>query len=103
MVLYLCLHIQKLVFRVRCVRNCDFAVPIWSTSKKFMTTQIIGHDKDQPAASMPFFRILTGWNAHMKKHPELDAPKFQAGADILEEELTGLNIGSWDKSQGADI
>ena len=47
-----------------------------------------------------FFKNIDGLNAHMKKHMELMRPKFQAVLDILEEELTGLNIGSWIKPRG---
>lgn len=68
--------------------------------KKFMTTQIIGHDKINQLRHARFFKNIDGLNAHMKKHMELMRPKFQAVLDILEEELTGLNIGSWIKPRG---
>ncbi len=68
--------------------------------KKFMTTQIIGHDKINQLRHARFFKNIDGLNAHMKKHAELMRPKFQAVLDILEEELTGLNIGSWIKPRG---
>ncbi len=68
--------------------------------KKFMTTQIIGHDKINQLRHARFFKNIDGLNAHMKKHAELMRPKFQAVLDILEKELTGLNIGSWIKPRG---
>lgn len=68
--------------------------------KKFMTTQIIGHDKINQLRHVRFFKNIDGLNAHMKKHAELLRPKFEAVLNILEEELTGLGIGSWTKPRG---
>lgn len=68
--------------------------------KKFMTTQIIGHDKINQLRHVRFFKNIDGLNAHMKKHADLIRPKFEAVLDILEEELTGLGIGSWIKPRG---
>lgn len=68
--------------------------------KKFMTTQIIGHDKINQLRHVRFFKNIDGLNAHMKKHADLIRPKFEAVLDILESELTGLGIGSWTKPRG---
>ena len=68
--------------------------------KKFMTTQIIGHDKINQLRHARFFKNIDGLNAHMKKHAELMRPKFEAVLRILEEELTGLGIGSWIRPRG---
>ena len=68
--------------------------------KKFMTTQIIGHDKINQLRHVRFFKNIDGLNAHMKKHAQLLRPKFEAVLNILEEELTGLGIGSWTKPRG---
>ncbi|MCI9080254.1 MAG: aminotransferase class I/II-fold pyridoxal phosphate-dependent enzyme [Lachnospiraceae bacterium] len=68
--------------------------------KKFMTTQIIGHDKINQLRHVRFFKNIDGLNAHMKKHASLIRPKFEAVLDILESELTGLGIGSWTKPRG---
>ncbi len=65
--------------------------------KKFMTTQIIGHDKINQLRHVRFFKNIDGLNAHMKKHADLIRPKFEAVLNILELELTGLGIGSWTK------
>ncbi len=68
--------------------------------KKFMTTQIIGHDKINQLRHVRFFKNIDGLNAHMKKHADLLRPKFEAVLNILEKELTGLGIGSWTKPRG---
>ncbi len=68
--------------------------------KKFMTTQIIGHDKINQLRHVRFFKNIDGLNAHMKKHADLIRPKFEAVLDILESELAGLGIGSWTKPRG---
>ncbi len=68
--------------------------------KQFMTTQIIGHDKINQLRHVRFFKDIDGLNAHMKKHAKLLRPKFEAVLTILEEELTGLEIGSWTKPRG---
>lgn len=68
--------------------------------KKFMTTQIIGHDKINQLRHARFFKNLDGLNAHMKKHADIIRPKFDAVLNILDEELSGLGIGSWIKPRG---
>lgn len=68
--------------------------------KKFMTTQIIGHDKINQLRHVRFFKNIDGLNAHMKKHAEILRPKFEAVLNILDEELSGLGIGSWTKPRG---
>ncbi len=68
--------------------------------KKFMTTQIIGHDKINQLRHVRFFKNIDGLNAHMKKHADLIRPKFEAVLDVLETELSGLGIGSWTKPRG---
>ena len=68
--------------------------------KQFMTTQIIGHDKINQLCHVRFFKNIDGLNIHMKKHADLLRPKFEAVINILEDELTGLEIGSWTKPKG---
>lgn len=68
--------------------------------RRFMTTQIIGHDKINQLRHVRFFRNIDGLNAHMKKHAQILRPKFEAVLNNLEAELTGLGIGSWTKPRG---
>lgn len=65
-----------------------------------MTVQTIGHDKINQLRHVRFFKDIDGLKAHMKKHGELLRPKFEAVLNILEEELTGLEIGTWVKPRG---
>ncbi len=68
--------------------------------KKFMTTQIIGHDKINQLRHARFFKNLDGLNAHMEKHANIIRPKFDAVLEILDRELTGLGIGCWIEPRG---
>ena len=68
--------------------------------KNQMTVQTIGHDKINQLRHVKFFKNLEGLQAHMKKHAELMRPKFEAVLNVLEEELGGLEIGSWIKPRG---
>ena len=68
--------------------------------KKFMTTQIIGHDKINQLRHVRFFKNIDGLKEHMKKHADILRPKFEAVLSILESELDGLEIGSWTKPRG---
>ena len=68
--------------------------------KKFMTTQIIGHDKINQLRHVRFFKNIEGMKEHMKKHADLLRPKFEAVLNLFEAELTGLGIGSWTKPRG---
>ena len=65
-----------------------------------MTVQTIGHDKINQLRHARFLYDINGLNAHMKKHAELLRPKFAAVLDTLEEELSGLEIGTWIKPRG---
>ncbi len=68
--------------------------------KKFMTTQIIGHDKINQLRHARFFKNIDGLNAHMKKHADLMRPKFEAVLTVLDRELAGLEIGTWTRPRG---
>jgi DNA-binding transcriptional MocR family regulator len=65
-----------------------------------MTVQTIGHDKINQLRHVRYFKDIDGLKAHMKKHADLLRPKFEAVLRILDEELTGLGIGSWTKPRG---
>lgn len=63
--------------------------------KKSMTIQTIGYDKINQLRHVKFFKNRAGLDAHMKKHAQLMRPKFEAVLTVLNEELNGLDIGSW--------
>ncbi len=68
--------------------------------KKTMTIQTIGHDKINQLRHVKFFKNRAGLDAHMMKHAALMRPKFEAVLKVLEDELGGLEIGSWIKPRG---
>ncbi len=65
-----------------------------------MTIQTIGHDKINQLRHTKFFKNLDGLKAHMVKHAELMRPKFEAVLTVLNQELSGLEIGTWIEPRG---
>ncbi len=65
-----------------------------------MTIQTIGHDKINQLRHSKFFKNIEGLEAHMKKHADLMRPKFEAVLSVLNEELAGLEIGTWIEPRG---
>ena len=63
--------------------------------KKQMSVQTIGQDKVNQLRHVRFFGDIHGIVKHMKKHAEILRPKFDAVLETLENELGGLEIGSW--------
>ena len=68
--------------------------------KKQLTIQTIGHDKLNQLRHVRFFKDIYGLKEHMRKHAEFIRPKFEAVESVLEEELSGLGIGSWTEPKG---
>ena len=68
--------------------------------RKQMTIQTIGHDKVNQLRHARFFKDIHGVVEHMKLHADILRPKFEAVIDVLEKELSGLEIGSWIKPRG---
>lgn len=68
--------------------------------KKSLTIQTIGHDKINQLRHAKYFKSLEGINAHMKKHADILEPKFNTVLEILEAELGGKDIASWNKPNG---
>ena len=68
--------------------------------KKQMAIQTIGHDKLNQLRHVRYFKNLDGIKSHMMKHAAVMRPKFEAVLNILEQELDGLEIGSWLKPKG---
>lgn len=68
--------------------------------KKQLTIQTIGHDKLNQLRHVRFFKDINGLKEHMRKQAEFIRPKFEAVESVLEEELSGLGIGSWTEPKG---
>lgn len=68
--------------------------------RKSMTIQTIGYDKMNQLRHVRYFKDLNGVKAHMKKHADIMRPKFQAVTRVLDQELSGLGIGSWTEPNG---
>ena len=68
--------------------------------KKQMTIQTIGYDKLNQLRHVAYFKNIDGLKTHMKKHADAMRPKFEAVLKVLDEELTGAEIGSWVKPLG---
>ncbi len=68
--------------------------------KKQMTIQTIGHDKINQLRHVKYFKNIDGLKAHMMKHATEMRPKFEAALEVLDRELNGAGIGSWNKPLG---
>ncbi len=68
--------------------------------RKSLTIQTIGYDKVNQLRHVRYFKDINGILEHMKKHAALLRPKFEAVLQVLDEELTGLGIGSWTRPNG---
>ena len=68
--------------------------------KQQLKIQTIGHDKVNQLRHVRFFEDIHGMVEHMKKHADILRPKFEMVENILEENLGGLEIGSWTKPKG---
>jgi DNA-binding transcriptional MocR family regulator len=68
--------------------------------KKQMSYQTIGHDKINQLRHVHFLKDLSGIENHMKKHAKILKPKFDSVLEILERELGGKGIASWNKPNG---
>ena len=68
--------------------------------KKSLTIQTIGYDKLNQLRHARLYRNLDGLKEQMKKHAKILRPKFEAVLAVLNEELSGLEIGSWTSPRG---
>lgn len=68
--------------------------------KKYLTIQTIGYDKLNQLRHVRYFKNLDGLKTHMKKHADFLRPKFEATLKVLDDELTGLGIGTWSEPRG---
>lgn len=68
--------------------------------KKSMTVQTISFDKVNQLRHVRYFKNAEGISKHMKRHADILRPKFEAVERVFDEELTGLEIGSFTKPLG---
>ncbi len=68
--------------------------------KRQLRKQTIGHDKVNQLRHIRYFKDIHGMVEHMKKHADIIRPKFEMIEDVLEKELSGLEIGTWTKPKG---
>ena len=68
--------------------------------RKQMTIQTIGHDKVNQLRHARYFKNIHGLVEHMRKHADILRPKFEAVINVLNKELSGLEIGSWTEPRG---
>ena len=62
--------------------------------------QTIGHDKVNQLRHVRFFGDIHGMVEHMRKQADIIRPKFEVVEQILDEELSGLEIGTWTMPKG---
>ncbi len=60
----------------------------------------IGPDKVNQLRHLKFLRDAEGVRAHMRRHQQLLAPKFQLALDILDRRLSDSKIASWTEPKG---
>ena len=65
-----------------------------------MRIATIGHDKLNQLRHVRYFKDIHGMVMHMRKHAAVLTPKFEAVLDVLDNELNGLEIGSWIRPRG---
>ena len=65
-----------------------------------LSLQTIGPDKLNQLRHVLFLRDMDGVRAHMQKHAEIVAPKFNIVLRALDEGLADLDIGTWTRPKG---
>lgn len=68
--------------------------------KKLISIQTIGFDKINQLLHVRFLKDVQHVKEHMKKHADIVRPKFEAVLDILDKNLSGKNLASWNKPNG---
>ncbi|MCD8104267.1 MAG: aminotransferase [Lachnospiraceae bacterium] len=69
-------------------------------ARRALFYQTIGHDKLNQLRHVRFFKNMDGIREHMRKQAAILRPKFEAVENGLEQELGGLEIGTWTKPKG---
>lgn len=68
--------------------------------RKSMSFQTIGYDKLNQLRHVRYFKDLNGVLKQMSRHAEVLRPKFEAVLNVLDSQLSGLEIGTWSKPLG---
>ena len=68
--------------------------------KDRLKSQTISYDKMNQLRHVKYFKNADGIKAHMKKHAELLAPKFNIVLETLEKELKDNDLASWSSPKG---
>jgi len=68
--------------------------------RRQLKVQTIGHDKVNQLRHVRFFGDIHGMVEHMRKHADILRPKFEMVEQILDEELSGLEIAKWTCPKG---
>ena len=89
-------NILEILAECKRAGNPDLAYKFASQLK----IQTIGHDKVNQLRHVRFFKDIHGMVEHMRKHANILRPKFELVENTLEEELGGLEIGTWTKPKG---
>lgn len=69
-------------------------------AKRYMSYQIISHDKLNQLRHVRFFKDMTGMYNQMRRHADILRPKFEKVLEVLDRELGGLEIGTWTRPLG---
>lgn len=65
-----------------------------------MTIQTIGYDKLNQLRHVLYYKDIDGLKKQMRVHADMMRPKFEAVLKVLDQELSGLNIGTWTSPKG---
>jgi len=68
--------------------------------RSHLKMQNIGHDKINQLRHIRFFKSMDGIRNHMKKHTAILRPKFDMVLSILEKELGGTGMATWNNPKG---
>ncbi|HIU87836.1 MAG TPA: aminotransferase class I/II-fold pyridoxal phosphate-dependent enzyme [Candidatus Avilachnospira avistercoris] len=91
---------SKVTFSGSGIAACAASLNNLEDIKRQLRVQTIGHDKVNQLRHVRFFKDIHGVVEHMRKHADIIRPKFEAVEGIFEEELGGLDIGTWTKPNG---
>ena len=68
--------------------------------KKRMGMQTIGFDKINQLRHVAFLKDMNGIRAHMRRHAEIIAPKFNVVLEAFNSEFSGKGVASWNNPNG---